>query len=303
MKKTLIAALWLLFSAAPAFAAPLPVVASFSILGDMVKTIGGEDVTVTTLAGPDSDTHAYQPTPSDARAMKDAKVIFLNGLGFEGWMDRLVQSSGTAAPRIVTTKGIKVRDMKESGAEDHHEHHDHTHGNIDPHAWQNLANAHVYVKNITDALVAALPDRAEAIRARARAYDAQITKTDMWVRDQFRNIPQDSRFIITSHDAFGYFADAYGITIDAPEGLSTESEPGARQVARLIDQIRAHKVKSVFIENMASPRLMQEIAAQTGAQAGQTLYSDALSKADGPAPTYLSVFRHNVPLMAAAMRH
>lgn len=298
MRKALFSAVAYLFFTASAFAQGLPVVASFSILGDMVKTIGGDDVSITTLVGPDADTHAYEPTPGDLKSVAGAKIIFVNGLGFEGWMDRVVQSSGTKGIVVTASKGVKTREMKD----DDHDHRGHDHGETDPHAWQDLSNGRIYARNIADALAAAIPGKADAIRARAKAYDAQIAQTDTWVKDQFKDIPKDQRLVITSHDAFGYFADAYGLTILAPEGISTESAPTARDVAVLIDQIKAHKVKAVFFETMASPRLIQEIAKQAGADARHALYSDALSAPGGATPGYISMFRYNAPLMAAAMR-
>jgi zinc/manganese transport system substrate-binding protein len=292
MKRLLACLALVLLFAAPARAEDkLPVVATFSILGDMVKTIGGDDIAVTTLVGPDADTHTYEPATADARAIAGAKVVFMNGLGFEGWMPRLLESTGFKGDVVTASDKITPRTMDEDGKTI-----------TDPHAWQSLANGQIYLCNIEAALVKALPEKADAIHARAKAYSQKIADMDKWVSEQFAGIPTSRRVLITSHDAFGYFGAAYGVTIEAPQGVSTEAEPDAAGVAALIDQIRKQHVKEVFIENMTNPRLMDRIAAETGATLGKPLFSDALSPPGGPAPTWLDMFRNNVPLMAGAMK-
>lgn len=280
---------------------PLDVVASFSILGDMVKTVGGDRVQVTTLVGPDGDAHVFEPTPADAKAIAVADVVFINGLGLEqGWMPRLIEASGYKGPVVVTTKGIKPLTMEE---EDEHgkeeaSAHEHSQGKPhmvdDPHAWQNLANGKVYVQNIVAALVAADPEGAEAYRANGQAYISEIEKLDAEVKARFAAIPQARRKIVTTHDAFQYFGKAYGVELFAPEGVSTEAEPSAADVAKLIKQIRKDKITAVFFENISDNRLLAQISKETGAKIGGTVYSDALSPPDGPAPTYLAMFRYNV---------
>ena len=280
---------------------PLDVVASFSILGDMVKTVGGDRVQVTTLVGPDGDAHVFEPTPADAKAIAVADVVFINGLGLEqGWMPRLIEASGYKGPVVGTTKGIKPLTMEE---EDEHgkeeaSAHEHSHGKPhmvdDPHAWQNLANGKVYVQNIVAALVAADPEGAEAYRANGQAYISEIEKLDAEVKTRFAAIPQARRKIVTTHDAFQYFGKAYGVELFAPEGISTEAEPSAADVAKLIKQIRKDKITAVFFENISDNRLLAQISKETGAKIGGTVYSDALSPPDGPAPTYLAMFRYNV---------
>ena len=280
--------------ASPAFAAadhPLNVVASFSILGDMVKNVGGDSVAATILVGPDSDTHTYQPTPQDAKALASADLIIVNGLGFEGWMGRLIEASGTKAKVIVASEGVKPRTMVEDGKE----------VVTDPHAWQNLSNGLIYIKNIATALEKAEPDDAKAIQTRATAYEQDIQQMDKYVRQQFADVPKTQRKIITSHDAFGYFGAAYDVTFLAPQGMSTESEASAAEVAKLIGQIKAEGVKKIFLENMTDPRLITQIAKDGGAEMGGTLFSDALSPQGGPAPTYLAMFRNNVPKLKEAM--
>ncbi|MFG1462640.1 metal ABC transporter substrate-binding protein [Xanthobacter sp. DSM 24535] len=315
-RRTLLAAA-LLLGATPALAqsdaagstAKLPVVASFSILGDFVKNVGGDRIAMTTIVGPNSDTHVYQPTPSDAKKLAAAKVIFVNGLGFEGWMDRLVKASGTKATVVVATNGIKPRertadepqdaDEAPKGKKDAHASHDH--GPIDPHAWQSVANAKIYVANIRDGLIAADPTGKDAYTANAAAYLAKLDALQADVVKTVAAIPDDHRRIITSHDAFGYFGDAYGLTLLAPEGVSTESEASAKDVGRIIRQIKAQKVPAVFLENVTNPRLMDRIAKESGAKVGGTLYSDALSDDKGPATTYIDMVRYNLRELSAAL--
>jgi zinc/manganese transport system substrate-binding protein len=291
MKTALSALAVALFLAFPAHAAPIKVVASFSVLGDMVQQIGGPDVEVKTLVGPDGDAHTYQPTPDDVKAITEAKVVFVNGLGLEGWVDRLIKASGTKAPVVVATNGITPRQMTEDGAKV-----------PDPHAWQDLNNAHRYIGNIYAALARALPEKAAELKDRAGTFNIAIDGMDKFVRNQIKEVPEAKRKVITSHDAFGYFGAAYGVTFLAPEGLSTEAEASAADVAKLITQIKAEKVKKLFLENMADPRLIEQIARDSGATMGGTLFSDALSPAGGPAPHYFDMFRNNVPKLVAGMK-
>ena len=300
--KTLI--LSLVLCASTAWAEPLRVVASFSIMGDMVKNVGGEDVVVTTLVGPDGDAHVYEPTPSDAKAVSNAQLLVVNGLHFEGWMDRLVQSAGYRGEIVVVSQGVTPRQMKEEHEDAAHgeQHHDpHHHGTIDPHAWQDLANGVIYVDNLIAALVKVDPDHAEAYRRRGAAYRAQLQDTDRWVRAQIATVPAAQRRVITSHDAFGYFSAAYGVEFLAPVGWNTENEPSAKDVARLIRQIKQEKTRALFVENMSDPRLINRIAREAGGVVGGTLYSDALAPAGQTGDSYIGMFRHNVPALTAAM--
>ena len=264
-------------------AAPLPVVASFSILGDFVKNVGGERVVVTTLVGPDGDGHTFQPAPADAKAVAAAKIVFINGLGFEGWMPRLATAAGGKAAVVETTRGVVSKTMEEDGATI-----------TDPHAWQSVANAKLIVGNIRDALVAADPADAAVFAANASAYLAKLDAVEAEVRAAIARIAPERRRIITSHDAFGYFGAAYGMAFIAPQGVSTEAEPSAKAVAAIIRQIRADKIPAVFMENITDPRLVERIAAETGAKIGGTLYSDALSKPEEGAGTYIDMMRHNI---------
>jgi len=268
----------------------LHVVATFSILGDFVSKVGDDRVAVRTLVGPEADAHVFQPSPTDAADVGKAKVVFQNGLGFEGWMERLVQSSGYKGPLVVATKGIEPIKGEE-----------HDHGEQDPHAWQSVPNAILYVANVKEGLCAADKDGCPVYTKNAEAYTAELRQVDEEIKSKMAAVPQKGRKVITSHDAFGYFAKAYGVAFLSPTGVSTESEASAKDVARLIDQIKKEGVKAVFVENITDTRLVEQIAKETGAKIGGTLYSDALSKADGPAKSYLDMMRHNVSLLAGAM--
>jgi zinc/manganese transport system substrate-binding protein len=268
------------------------VVATFSILGDLVKNVGGDRVEVSTLVGPNGDVHVYLPTPGDARKLAAAKVVFVNGLGLEGWLTRLISASSTKASIVIASEGIKPRKMKN----------EHDTGDVsDPHAWQSVANAKIYVANIRDGLIALDPAGKASYDANATAYLGKLDELETQVAVAIAKIPVDRRKIITTHDAFGYFSDAYGMTFIAPEGVSTDAEPSAKDLAKIITQIRLQKIPAVFMENITDPRLMEEIARETGATIGGTLYSDALSDPSGPAGTYIEMMRHNVSEFSKAL--
>ncbi len=283
-----------LVSAAAQTAERLKVVATFSILGDLVRNVGGERVDVTTLVGPNGDAHVYSPTPADGRRLAAARIVFTNGLDFEGWIDRLVKSSGTRAVTVEASRGATLLKAAEEG-------HDHDHGGFDPHAWQNIANARIYVANIRDALVASDPEGKAAYEANAAAYLRKLDDLEAEVKALVAGIPPERRRIITSHDAFRYFEDAYGIDFVAPQGVSTDAEASARDVARIIQQIRRERIGAVFVENVSDARLMERIAKETGARIGSKVYSDALSEPNGPAGTYIDMMRHNIRAFSAAL--
>jgi zinc/manganese transport system substrate-binding protein len=264
----------------------LNVVASFSILGDFVKNVGGDRVSVTTLVGPDSDVHVYTPAPADAQKVAEAKLLVINGLGLEGWLPRLVQSAGSKAVIVTATDGITP--LKIGAA-------------TDPHAWQSVANAKIYVANIRDALVAIDPAGAAVYRANTETYLAKLNALDREVREAIAQIPEGRRKVISTHNAFGYFAAAYGIEFIAPLGVSTESEASARDIARIITQIRNQKIPAVFLENISDVRLIRRISAETGAKIGGTLFSDSLSDEKGDAPTYIELVRHNIKALTSAL--
>lgn len=268
-------------------------VASISIIADLVRNAGGDSVDVTMLVGPDSDAHVYAPTPGDAKKLAAADIVFVNGLGLEGWMTRLVEAAGSKAPTIVVSNGVaprKLNDDRQSGRPD-----------IDPHAWQSVANAEIYIANIRDALERIDPTSRVMVDASVADYMRRLEALDQEVRMRIARIPLDRRKVITTHAAFGYFGDAYGMQFIAPEGVSTDAEPSARDVARIIAQIRRGNIAAVFMENISDPRLMVQIARETGAKIGGTLYSDALSPPGGPAATYIDMMRHNVGELAAAL--
>ena len=287
-------ALAVLTATAAQAAEPLPVVATFSILGDMVQQVGGDNVKVTTLVAPGGDAHVYQPTPTDAQTLAGAKLIVVNGLGMEGWIDRLIAASGSKAVIAPASTGVAAQIMEEEEGGS-------TKRVTDPHAWQNLKNGGLYIRNIAEALAKADPANAVAYRQRADSYGREIADLDVWVRQQIEQVPPTKRKIITSHDAFGYFAKAYGVEFLAPVGLNTDSEPTAAGLAKLTKQIRQEGIKALFIENMTDPRLIKTLAKETGAVVGGALYSDSLSPAGGPADTYLKMFRHNIPAIVEAM--
>jgi zinc/manganese transport system substrate-binding protein len=284
--------LWLILLVLVTSAAPLRaqdrlnVVASFSILGDFVRNVGGERVSVTTLVGPDGDVHVYTPAPADAKKIADAKLLVINGFGLEGWLPRLLQASGSKASIVTATQGIAPLKLG---------------SDADPHAWQSVANAKIYVANIRDALAAADPLDAEAFKANAENYLAKLDALDREVRQAIAQIPQGRRKVISTHDAFGYFAAGYGIDFIAPLGVSTESEVSARDIAKIITQIKKSGIPAVFLENISDDRLMRRISAETGARVGGTLYSDALTDEKGAAPTYIDMVRHNIKALTSAL--
>lgn len=279
----------------------LPVVASFSILGDFARQIGGDRVSVTTLVGPDGDAHVYSPTPADAKAMAAARLVLVNGLHFEGWLPRLVKSSGTKAMMATATKGITPLEADDDHDDKGKGGHTHAHGHDDPHAWQSVANAKIYVANIRDALSAADPAGKASYEANATAYLAELDKLESEVKAAIARIPAQRRKAITTHDAFGYFVKAYGVEFIAPQGVSTEAEASARDVARIIRQVKAQKIPAVFLENVTNPRLVEQIARESGAKVGGRLYSDALSAETGPAGTYIRMMKHNISEIEKAL--
>ena len=299
--RALLATISLALMSGTALAAPIPVVASFSILGDMVKEVGGDRVSVTTIVGPNADTHVYEPKPQDAAVLGDAQAFFVNGLGFEGWLDRLVEATAFKGKVVTVSDGVHAHEMAEEDAHEEGEHEGHDHEGTDPHAWQSLGNGLIYVSNIKAALCELDADGCATYTANAEAYSAQISALDAEVKAAIAAVPEAERKVITTHDAFGYFAEAYGVTFMAPEGISTDSEASAADVARLIDQVKQAGVKALFIENMSDPRLVEQIAAETGAKLGGALYADALSEPNHGAATYLDMFKHNVGLLVPAL--
>lgn len=271
----------------------LKVIASFSVLGDMVKNVAGDDIELKTLVGANGDAHEYQPTPASVKDISKADLVITNGLGLEGWLPRMIESSGYKGKIVEATTGIKPLKLAEEEGEQH--------GGQDPHAWQNVANGKIYVTNIRDALIAADKVHADDYRKNAENYLKKLDNLDAWVKTEIAKVPAEKRKVISTHDAFQYFAKAYNVEFLAPQGLSTESQPSAADVAKLEDQIRAQKITAVFFENMTDSRLIKQLEKDAGAHVGGTLYSDALSAENEPAPNYIAMFKHNVPALASAM--
>lgn len=296
----------------PAAAAdrPLRVVASFSILADLAAQVAGPVAEVSALVGPDADAHVFQPSPADVRRLAQADLVIVNGLGFEGWMTRLIGSAGYRGPVLTCSDGLKPRAAPVEAGQDHAGHaHAHGHGAAqggggapDPHAWQDIANARHYVARIRDALVTARPAQAELLRRRAAAYDAELAALDRRIRADFATLAPQQRRVVSSHDAFGYFAAAYGLEFLAAQSWNTDSEPSAADIARLIRQIRRQQIRAVFVENVSDARMVQRIARETGAVVGGTLHSDALSAPGGVADSYLKMMSHNAATLLAGLR-
>jgi zinc/manganese transport system substrate-binding protein len=266
---------------------PLRVVASFSLLADMAREVGGDAVQVHALVGADADAHVFAPRPADAQRLAQADLVIVNGLGFEGWIDRLVRAAGYRGPVVVATAGITPR---QAGR------------HADPHAWQSLVHAQRYVENIRAALVQARPAAAPAVNARAADYTRRLAALDASIRERLAAVPAEERRVVTSHDAFGYFAEAYGLRFSAAQGWNTGSEASASDVAQLVRQLKAQRVRALFVENINDPRLIERIAQETGARVGGTLYSDALSAPGTPAATYLGMMSHNASTLLAALQ-
>lgn len=285
----------------------LDVVASFSILGDMVREVGGDHVAVTELIGPGGDTHSFSPSPSDAGRLSNAELVVFNGLNFEGWMERLIDATGYAGELVIASQGVSpLTGAEHHHADDAHEEHDddhaghgHAHGGFDPHAWQDLRNAEIYVANIRDGLIAIDPDNAEDYRANAQRYTGEIRALDDQIRQLIDALPEDAT-VVTGHASFGYFSHAYGLRFIAPVGLSTESEASAANMGELVRMLRAERVSALFYENMTNPSTLRQLAEESGLPIAGTLYADALT-ADGEGSTYLGMMRHNAELLDQAL--
>lgn len=280
-----------LLSSPLAMAKTVEVVASFSILGDIVQQVGGEHVNVVTLVGPNGDPHGFEPTPKNSKQLSKADVVFVSGLGLEGWLERLISASGYKGQVVIASTGVDTRKMDEEGKRV-----------TDPHAWNSMANGVKYANNVMNALIVADPEDADYFRKRGGEYIQQLEKLDAYAKAQFAAIPVGQRKVLTSHDAFGYFSQEYGVNFLSPVGFSTESEASASGVAALITQIKQEKIKTYFIENQTDPRLVKQIAAASGAKAGGELYPEALSPVGGPAATYAEAFKHNVDTLVGSMK-
>ncbi|MEM9277540.1 MAG: zinc ABC transporter substrate-binding protein [Pseudomonadota bacterium] len=264
----------------------IKVVASFSILGDMVEQVTGDLAEVTTIVGPDADAHVYTPSTGDAKAVADADVIFVNGLGFETWSQTLIESSGTKGKVFVATEGITPLEVE---------------GETDPHAWNTLTNGIIYVNNIAENMSAIDPDHADAYKANAKAYKAKLQALHDRAIGEIDKLPANKRTVVTAHDAFGYLANGYGMTFLAPVGIDTEAEPSAKELADLIDHLKETGAGALFVENITSPALIEQISRETGLKIGGKLFSDALSERGGPATSYEKMFEHNLNTLVQAL--
>jgi len=272
----------------------LPVTASFSILGDLVRVVGSERVAVTTLVGPNEDAHVFEPKPTDAKHLLQSKLLVINGLGFEPWAQKLAQSAGFKGTTLQASQGVVPRSMPSGQGQAHLE--------TDPHAWQNPDNVVLYVRNIAATLSKLDPAGAATYQNNSAAYIEELQALDRWAKDQFAALPPAKRKVITSHDAFGYFASHYQLTFLAPQGVSTDAEPSAKEVAQLIRQIKREHIKAVFMENMSNQKLLAQLAKDTGVTLGARLYVDALSGPQEPGSSYLKLMRHNVTQLLAGMQ-
>ena len=258
------------------------IVVSFSILADMTKQIAGDNAEIISLVGANGDVHEYQPSPKDAQTISEADLVIVNGLGLEGWLERLIISSGYKGTIIYASNGVNL--IKD-----------------DPHAWQDLQNGEIYVRNIRDALIAQDPSHYADYSVSATKYIHELETLNEWVKLEFSKVPQNKRKVISTHDAFEYFARAYNIEFIAPIGVNTESQPSAKDIAKLIDQIRTQKITAIFFENMTDSRIIKQLEKDAGAHIGGTLYSDALSDTQQPAPSYIAIFKYNVPELVNTM--
>ncbi|CAO97530.1 metal ABC transporter substrate-binding protein [Erwinia tasmaniensis] len=292
MKKVMIAiAMSALINAPAAMAQTVHAVASFTVLADIVKNVGGEHVVVKSLVGANGDPHSFEPTPKDSQALAQADVVFVSGLGMEGWMDRLIAASGYKGEIVVASSGIETMKMEEDGKTI-----------ADPHAWNSMHNGVIYATNVMNALIAADAQDADYFRRHGSAYIERLKQLDSWAQQAFSAIPQNKRKVLTSHDAFGYFGQRYGVKFLSPVGFSTESEASASEVAALISQLKREHIHAWFIENQTDPRLVKQIAASSGAKAGGELYPEALTVKGGEADSYIGAFQHNVKAMVASMQ-
>lgn len=272
-----------------AYADRLNVVATFSILGDMVARVGGEHIELTTLVGPDADSHAFEPTPAALRAMKNADLVVVNGISYEGWIGRLIVSSGYSGPVIVAARDVTaltVNDRLE----------------LDPHAWQSVSSSLRYVANIRDGLIEADRGRSAKYKENAERYSRELQALEDWIREQIGQVPEEKRVVVTSHDAFQYFGRSYGVRFLSPDGVDGASGSSAARLARIVDRMRKDHIRAVFPGNTADDSMLAQLRQDAGAVIGGTLYPDALSAPGGPAPSYIAMMRHNVSRLVEGMQ-
>lgn len=269
--------------------AKVRVVTSFTILADFVQQVGQDKVDVLNLVSADSDPHMYEPTPQDVKNIAKADIIFINGLGFEGWLGRLTKAANTKGDVVVCTEHIHPRLVFEDTLLK------------DPHAWHSIPHAKIYVQNIARALKKKDPSNKAFYEKNMRTYLEKLTQLDESMRRRIDHIPPNRRKIITAHDAFGYFGNSYGVQVFAPQGVSTESETKIHSIIDLVKQIKQEKIRIIFIEKISNPKVIQQISDETGAQIGGELYADGLSATDGPANSYINMVRYNFNLILNSM--
>ncbi len=278
------------FTPSYAYAAKLRVVVTFSVLGDIVSRIGGDNIEVTTLVGPNADAHAFEPTPEAVKALENADLVVVNGISFEGWMGRLIVSSGYSGPVVVAAKNVTSLAVNDKL-------------DLDPHAWQSISNVQTYIDNIRDAFIEADRPHSAKYKENAELFARELQGLEYWIKQQINSVPEDKRVVITTHDAFQYFGRYYGVRFLAPAGVTNESSPSAANLAKIEDQMRKEQIRAVFFENVNDDKLMKQLQQDVGAFIGGTLYTDALSGPNGPAPTYIAMMKHNVTQLVAGMQH
>jgi zinc/manganese transport system substrate-binding protein len=296
---TSIAAALLTLIPANARADKIPVVATFSVIADMVTQVAEDRVHLTTIVGPDGDSELYRPTMADAKTVAEAKIVFMNGINdeFEPWLEPLLKQAKFAGAKVVVSRGAKTISASEentpSGKPKPAE--------LDQHAWLDPKNGIIYVNNIAEALAKYDPENAAPYRARAAAYVDDLKALDTWAKAEMAAIPPAKRRIISSHDSLEYLAKAYNITLISVNGWTNNAEPSAAELARLTQQIKKERVHALFLDSITDPRVMQRIGQEAGISVGDTLYGDALSKPGGPAGTYVKMIRHDIEALKAGM--
>ncbi len=291
MKQLILTILLLALSALAS--AAIPVVATFSILGDITQQLGGKHIEVDVLVGPEQDAHTYQPTTSDLKRIIRARLVLAHGLGFDQWVQKMLTSARYKGAYLQASQGLQTRHSQQTG---------HHHSEVDPHLWQDISLTRQYVENISAALIRLDPAHTADYQANKQRYLAQMQAVDEWAQNALAQIPLSKRVVLTSHDAFGYLGARYQIRFLAPVGVNTEAEASAQDVVKIIRQARTQKIRALFVENISNPRLLEQLSKETGSAISGKLFSDALSAAQGPAPTYLTMYRHNLQQLVTAMK-
>lgn len=297
--RVLLGACYLLLAWPAQAAGEVKAVATFSILGDLVRQVGGERVALTVLVGPGGDSHVFQPTPAQARSVGQAQLLFSNGLGYETWVRRLIQAAQFKGRHVVASQGVKT--IAAQNGHDHGHSHGHAHDEVDPHAWQDVSRVQRYVQNIAQALCAADAPACDTYRRNADAYGTQLAELDREIKAAWATVPVAQRKVITSHDAFAYYGQAYGVQFLAAQGATTGAGASVQGVARLVRQIKAEGIRALFVESIADPRLIEQIGRETGVKPAGTLFSDSLTTPDGAAPNYIALMRHNTQALVRAV--